>query len=155
MASLLEAVLAGQQRGGMAEKVARQTLTERIRQFQEMVESEVRRRLAEDRGPEALSKTAVSPLAEQVDFLRASRNDMAELRRQVFPLARRLATRLTARRRLGRSGRLDFRRTVRASLGTGGVPLVTHHRPHKPHKPELVVLCDVSGLGRRASRTSR
>jgi len=40
---------------------------------------------------------------------------------------------------------LDFRRTVRASLATGGVPLVTHHKPHKPHKPELVVLCDVSG----------
>jgi uncharacterized protein with von Willebrand factor type A (vWA) domain len=145
MASLLEAMLAGQQRGGMAEKVARQTITERLRQFSEMVESEVRRRLAEDRGPQALSSTAVQPLAEQVDFLRASRSDMAELRRQVFPLARRLATRLTAKRRLGRSGRLDFRRTVRASLGTGGVPLVTHHRPHKPHKPELVVLCDVSG----------
>ena len=145
MASLLEALLAGQQRGGMAEKVARQTITERIKSFQEMVESEVRRRLAEDRGAEQLSKTVVQPLAEQVDFLRASRNDMAELRRQVFPLARRLATRLTAKRRLGRSGRLDFRRTVRASLATGGVPLVTHHRPHKPHKPELVVLCDVSG----------
>ena len=145
MASLLEALLAGQERGGLAEKVARQTITERIKQFQEMVEAEVRRRLAEDRGVEQISRTAVQPLSEQVDFLRASRNDMAELRRQVFPLARRLATRLTARRRLGRSGRLDFRRTVRASLGTGGVPIVTHHRPHKPHKPELVVLCDVSG----------
>ncbi len=145
VASLLDNLLAGQQRGGMAEKVARQTVSERIKQFQEMVESEVRRRLAEDRGPEALAKTAVQPLAEQVDFLRASRNDMADLRRQVFPLARRLATRLTAKRRLGRSGRLDFRRTVRASLATGGVPLVTHHKPHKPHKPELVVLCDVSG----------
>jgi uncharacterized protein with von Willebrand factor type A (vWA) domain len=145
MASLLEALLAGQDRGGLAERVARQTISERIRQFQEMVEAEVRRRLAEDRGVEQISRTAVQPLAEQVDFLRASRNDMAELRRQVFPLARRLATRLTARRRLGRSGRLDFRRTVRASLATGGVPLVTHHRPHKPHKPELVVLCDVSG----------
>ena len=144
-ASLLENLLAGQQRGGMAEKVARQTVSERIKTFQEMVESEVRRRLAEDRGPEQLSKTAVQPLAEQVDFLRASRNDMAELRRQVFPLARRLATRLTAKRRLGRTGKLDFRRTVRASLGTGGVPLITHHRPHKPHKPELTVLCDVSG----------
>ena len=145
MASLLETLLRGQDRGGLAEKVARQTIAERIKAFQEMVEAEVRRRLAEDRGVEQISKTAVRPLAEQVDFLRASRNDMAELKRQVFPLARRLATRLTARRRLGRKGKLDFRRTVRASLGTGGVPLVTHHRPHKPHKPELVVLCDVSG----------
>jgi uncharacterized protein with von Willebrand factor type A (vWA) domain len=34
---------------------------------------------------------------------------------------------------------------VRASLSTGGVPVVTHHRPHKPHRPELVILCDVSG----------
>jgi len=145
MASLLEALLKGQDRGGLAEKVARQTIQERIKQFQAMVEAEVRRRLAEDRGAEQISKTAVQPLAEQVDFLRASRNDMAELRRQVFPLARRLATRLTARRRLGKTGKLDFRRTVRASLGTGGVPIVTHHKPHKPHKPELVVLCDVSG----------
>jgi uncharacterized protein with von Willebrand factor type A (vWA) domain len=145
IASLLDAMLQGQERGGMAEKVARQTIQERLKQFQDLVEQEVRRRLAEDRGAEQIAKTAVQPLAEQVDFLRASRNDMAELRRQVFPLARRLATRLTARRRLGRKGKLDFRRTVRASLATGGVPLVTHHKPHKPHKPELVVLCDVSG----------
>jgi uncharacterized protein with von Willebrand factor type A (vWA) domain len=145
MASLLEAVLAGQERGGMAEKVARQMLTERIRQFEEAVEAEVRRRLAEDRGVENIAKTAVKPLIEQVDFLRASRDEIAELRRQVYPLARRLATRLTAKRRHGRSGRLDVRRTVRASLSSGGVPLTTVHKPRKPHKPELVVLCDVSG----------
>ena len=67
------------------------------------------------------------------------------MRRTVHPLARRLASRLAARRRLGREGRLDVRRTVRASLGTGGVPLETHHRPRRVHKPELVVFCDVSG----------
>ncbi len=145
VAGLLEALLAGQERGGLAERVARATLSERIRAFNEMVEAEVRRRLAEERGVEQVSRSAVRPIADQVDFLRASRDDMAELRRTVFPLARRLATRLTARRRLGRDGRLDFRRTVRASLGTGGVPVVTHHRPRRPHKPELVVLCDVSG----------
>jgi len=145
MASLLEAVLGGQDRGGLAEKVARQMLTERMKAFEEMVESEVRRRLAEDRGPETMAKTAVKPLVEQVEFLRASRDDLANLRRQVQPIARRLATRLTARRRLGRSGRLDVRRTVRASLSSGGVPLTTIFKPHKPHKPELVVLCDVSG----------
>ena len=145
MASLLEAVLQGQERGGLAEKVARQMLTERIKAFEEMVESEVRRRLAEDRGAEAIAKTAVKPLVEQVEFLRASRDDLVQLRRQVYPLARRLATRLTAKRRLGTRGRLDVRRTVRASLSSGGVPLTTIFRPHKPHKPELVVLCDVSG----------
>src|SRR3954471_16355479 len=145
MAALLEAALAGQERGGLAERVARQMLTERIRQFEEAVEAEVRRRLAEDRGVEQISRTAVKPLVEQVDFLRASRDEIAELRRRVYPLARRLATRLTAKRRLGRAGRLDVRRTVRASLSSGGVPLTTIHKPHRPHKPELVVLCDVSG----------
>jgi uncharacterized protein with von Willebrand factor type A (vWA) domain len=145
IAALLAAMLGEQERGGMAEKVARQTIAERIKAFEQAVESEVRRRLAETKGVEAVTKSAVKPLTDQVDFLRASRQDLIQLRREVQPLARRLATRLTAKRRLGRSGKLDFRRTVRASLATGGVPLETKHKPHKPHKPELVVFCDVSG----------
>src|SRR5205085_1819711 len=44
-----------------------------------------------------------------------------------------------------RRGPLDFRRTVRASMSTGGVPVTTVHRPRRPHRTELVVLCDVSG----------
>ena len=145
MAGLLAAMLADDQRGGLAEQVARRTVTERMKRFEELVDAEVRRLLAEEKGPEQVAKTAVRTLPEDVDFVRATAADIAELKRTVLPLARRLAVRLAARRRLGRKGRLDFRRTVRASLSTGGVPVVTHHRPHKRHRPELVILCDVSG----------
>ncbi|CAN5319531.1 VWA domain-containing protein [soil metagenome] len=145
VAGLLQGLLGGAKGGGLAEQVARQTIRERLAAFRSYIETEVRRRAAEERGKQNVARTAVTPLADQVEFLRAQRKDLAELRRSVAPLARRLATRLAARRRHGRRGRLDFRRTVRASLATGGVPLVTAHRPRRVHKPELVVLCDVSG----------
>jgi uncharacterized protein with von Willebrand factor type A (vWA) domain len=145
ISALLDAMLGDEERGGLAEQVARTTITERIRAFQEAVDAEIRRRVAEERGRDAVEKHAVAPLAEQVDFLRATREDLKLLRREVQPLARRLATRLTAKRRLGDRGRLDFRRTVRSSLAYGGVPADPIFKPHKPHKPELVVLCDVSG----------
>lgn len=145
VAQLLAGLLGGEDKGGMKEAVARQTIRDRLAEFRRYVDAEVRRRVAEDRGKENVAKSSIRPLADQVDFLRAQADDLAELRRTVHPLARRLASRLAARRRLGREGRLDFRRTVRASLGTGGIPLVTHHKPRKQHKPELVVLCDVSG----------
>ncbi|SDO17712.1 VWA domain-containing protein [Geodermatophilus sp. DSM 45219] len=145
VAQLLAGLLGEAERGGLAEQVARQTVRERLAAFRAAVEAEVRRRTAAERGRDKVAKNAVRPLADQVDFLRAQAADLAELRRTVAPLARRLAVRLSARRRHGREGRLDFRRTVRASLGTGGVPVVTHHRPRTVHKPELVVLCDVSG----------
>lgn len=145
VAGLLQGLLGGQERGGLAEQIARQTIRDRLAAFRSYIETEVRRRAAEQRGKENVARTAVTPLADQVDFLRAQHKDLAELRRSVTPLARRLATRLAARRQHGRRGRLDFRRTVRASLATGGVPIVTAHRPRRVHKPELVVLCDVSG----------
>jgi uncharacterized protein len=145
VSQLLAGLLGNDGRGGLAEQVARQTVKERLAAFRAAVEAEVRRRTAAEKGREKVAKSAVRPLADQVDFLRAQQADLAELRRTVAPLARRLAVRLSARRRMGREGRLDFRKTVRASLGTGGVPVVTHHRPRKVHKPELVVLCDVSG----------
>lgn len=142
MAGLLNAVLT--ERGGFEEKVARQTFSRRIERFERLVAEDVRRRLAEDTGIQRVARSNVRPPLEQIDFLRATRADLAALRREIYPLARRLAARLTIRNRHGRQGRLDFRRTVRSSLSTGGVPLTTHHRPRRPHKPELVVLCDAS-----------
>ncbi|HYO35496.1 MAG TPA: hypothetical protein VER97_05440, partial [Geodermatophilus sp.] len=118
VAQLLAGLLGDGGRGGLAEQVARQTVRERLTALRAAIESEVRRKTAAEKGRDKVAKNAVRPLADQVDFLRAQAGDLAELRRAVAPLARRLAVRLSARRRLGREGRLDFRKTVRASLGT-------------------------------------
>ncbi|QYC44453.1 VWA domain containing CoxE-like protein [Nonomuraea coxensis DSM 45129] len=144
MARILREVLAGQERGGLAEKTVRQRVTSGIRRFEEEVATDVRRRIAEDSGVERIARSAVRPPLDQIDFLRVTKADLARLRREVHPLARRLAARLTIKHRKGRRGRLDFRRTVRASLQSGGVPLTTHFKPPRPHKPELVILCDTS-----------
>ncbi|OLT24768.1 hypothetical protein BJF79_44885 [Actinomadura sp. CNU-125] len=144
MAQLLNAVLQGRERGGMAERIARRTFTDRIARFEDLVAGEVRRRIAEDTGVERTARLTVRPPLERLDFSSAGRTELDALRREVYPLARRLATRLVQKQRRGDRGRLDFRRTVRASLGSGGVPLTTHYRPRRPHKPELVVLCDAS-----------
>jgi uncharacterized protein with von Willebrand factor type A (vWA) domain len=143
-AGLLEQVLAGAARGGLAERRARTMITERIARFENRVDVDVRRRLAEIGDAATVARTAARPTVDRVNFLGATRADLVALRREIQPLARRLAARLAMDRRRGRSGQLDFRRTIRASLSSGGVPLTTHHRPRRPLRADLVVLCDVS-----------
>jgi uncharacterized protein len=127
------------------EREARRDAARRIGRFTRLVEQEALRRIAEDKGPERLAKVAVRPSVDQLAFLAASGADLVEMRREVQLLARRLATRLTKEHHANRRGPLDFRRTIRASMSTGGVPLATRHRPKRPNRSELVVLCDVSG----------
>jgi len=70
--------------------------------------------------------------------------DLAAVHRVVAQLKRRLATRDHQLRGSRRHAQVDVRRTMRASLGTGGVPVVLKFRPHRPRRPEIYVLCDVS-----------
>lgn len=128
-----------------AGRLERDDLTARAARLRDEVEAEVRRRLVAEKGPAAVARSIRRPLPEDVDFLHASADDLAALHRTLRPLARRMAARLARRRRLGRHGRLDFRRTLRRSLSTGGVPADPRFRRPHPHKPELVVLADVSG----------
>src|SRR5690606_13322205 len=81
----------------------------------------------------------------QIDFLSANPHELEELRRTVQPLARKLATRLSTKRRRRRRGPIDIRRTVRRSMGTGGIPIRPVYVKPRPSRPELVLLCDVSG----------
>lgn len=117
----------------------------RILGFEHLVEAEARRRIAEEKGPSYVATATLRPPVDQVAFLGARRQELDLMRREIYPLARRLATRLTRQQHSRRRGPLDFRRTVRASMSAGGVPLTTVQRPKRPHRAELVVLCDVSG----------
>jgi uncharacterized protein with von Willebrand factor type A (vWA) domain len=143
---LLAAMLAEQ--GGVDELEQRLLAEEasmRIERLREEIKEEIRRRLVEDRGHEAVAKTLRQPLVEDLDLMHATRTDLLSIEHVIEPLTRKLAARLARRRRRASRGRLDFRKTVRASLATGGVPIDPKFRQVRPHKPELFLLCDISG----------
>jgi len=117
----------------------------RLQRLRDEVEGEIRRRLVASRGPEVLARTARSTLPEDVDFMHATAEDLAALRRALHPLTRKLAARLGRRRRHHRRGSLNFRETVRHSLSYGGVPAELKYRHPTPSKPEIVMIADISG----------
>jgi uncharacterized protein with von Willebrand factor type A (vWA) domain len=70
--------------------------------------------------------------------------DLAAVHRVVAQLKRRLKTQGQENRGQKRRSHVDVRRTMRASLETGGVPVQLKFRPIRPRRPEIYVLCDVS-----------
>jgi len=70
--------------------------------------------------------------------------DLAAVHRIVAQLKRRLATQGHELRGRRAHAHVDVRRTMRASLETGGVPVKLKYRPRRPRRPEIYVLCDVS-----------
>ncbi|MGV9563403.1 vWA domain-containing protein [Streptomyces sp. NPDC003480] len=145
MARVRDSIRAQQDVAGFTDRLLEDEIRRRIEVFRAQVATEARRRVAERRGRDEIAQRAVAPTADRVDFLYAGREQLAELRRVVQPLARKLATRLAARRRRATRGTIDLRRTLRASLSTGGVPIRPVLRRRRPVRPELVLLCDVSG----------
>src|SRR5689334_11235679 len=114
---------------------------DRLREFERHLRRELERALIE--------RTQSLPPAKPLqDFDRALPSnplqDLAAVHRVVAQLKRRLATQGHELRGRRRSQVVDMRRTMRASLETGGVPLRLKYRPRRPRRPELYVLCDVS-----------
>lgn len=129
------------------EQIAKALAAQKIAQLRRMVDAETKRRTAEQLGREHVQMYGIPQLSENVEFLRASGEQLRQMRRVVAPLARTLATRLAARRRRARAGSIDLRKTLRKSMSTGGVPIdLVLHKP-RPARPELVVVRRV-GLGR-------
>jgi len=120
-------------------------LEARVDRFREEVRAEIRRRLVADRGRRAVAKTLRKPLLEDLDLMHATRIELGLVEQAVAPLTRKLASRLAQKGKRHRRGRLDFRKTVRRSLATGGVPVEPIFRNPHPSRPEVFLLCDISG----------
>jgi uncharacterized protein len=114
---------------------------EQIQAFERHLRRELERALIE-----RTSKLPPSrPLAELDRALPTSpTQDLAAVHRAVAQLKKRLATLGHEQRGRKRAAHVDMRRTMRASLETGGVPLRLRYRPKRPRRPEIYVLCDVS-----------
>jgi uncharacterized protein len=114
---------------------------EQIRRF----EAHLRRELERAQIERTRSLPPARPLTELDRALPTGPlQDLAAVHRVVAQLKRRLATQGHETRGRKRHAHVDFRRTMRASLQTGGVPVVLKYRPRRPRRPELYVLCDVS-----------
>ncbi len=114
---------------------------ERLRAFERHLRQELERALIE----RTRSLPPAKPLRELDRALpMGPSQDLANVHRVVAQLRRRLATQGAVERGRQRGRSVDIRRTLRASLETGGVPLRLRHRPRRPRRPELYVLCDVS-----------
>jgi uncharacterized protein len=100
-----------------------------------------------DEGDEPLGVPAASEreaMATQ-DFATFSADQLDAVYRLTVQIARRLARRISRRRRpSARRGRLDLRRTLRANLSRGDL-IDLRFRRRKRRKVRLVLLCDVSG----------
>ncbi len=129
----------------LEERLLREEMERRIDRLRSELQAEIRRLLVADRGREAVARTLRSPLLEDIDLMHATRHDLARVEKAIRPLTRKLAARLAQKRKRRRAGRLDFRRTMRRALATGGVPFEPVFRSPNPHKPDIVLLCDVSG----------
>jgi len=114
---------------------------DQIRRFEQQLRRELERAQIERTG----ALPPARPLNELDRALPSGPlQDLAAVHRVVMQLKRRLATQGHEARGRRSHAHVDVRRTMRASLQTGGVPVVLKFRPQRPRRPELYVLCDVS-----------
>ncbi len=70
--------------------------------------------------------------------------DMRQMEALVKRMAKRLATRYARKRHRADKGKLDVRKTIRKSMGYGGVPFDIVWKRETIEKPKIVAICDVS-----------
>jgi uncharacterized protein with von Willebrand factor type A (vWA) domain len=128
----------------------RNALELRLEAFRRMIRQHVEREL-ERRAWRQGERLTREVLAEKPLFALTA-DEVAQMKGVVARLARKIKDALALRQRQERRGRLDARRTIRASLQYGGVPMEVKLRRRHRDRPKLVTICDVSDSVRNASR---
>ena len=70
--------------------------------------------------------------------------EMRQMEALVKRMAKRLASRYSRKRHRAARGKLDVRKTIRRSMGYGGVPFDIVWKTETIEKPKIVAICDVS-----------
>jgi uncharacterized protein with von Willebrand factor type A (vWA) domain len=91
-------------------------------------------------GQEAAMETA-----DRIPFTDYSALEYEQARELLAVLQRRLRVRLGRRIRRAKAGRIDLRRTLRASIQHGGALIDLRFRARRPRHIDLLVLADISG----------
>jgi uncharacterized protein with von Willebrand factor type A (vWA) domain len=87
-------------------------------------------------------KPPKDPLSQ--NFYGLSYDELKRMESMVPLLAKRLASKMVMKKRKERAGQLDHRRTLRASMASGGVPVDLFVKKKTREKPVIFALCDVS-----------
>lgn len=87
---------------------------------------------------------------QDLPFQHLSPEEAEQVREEMRRLAARLRSRASLRQKRSKTGTVDPKRTIRANLKYGGIPLELRHRT-KHVKPKIVVVCDLSGSMRYMS----
>ena len=125
---------------------------ERIQQIREMIQQNMQgmqEQIQQFSGQRIAENLSERPRGENIDnlmnrpFEALSDSDKKLLQREVQKLAAALRTRIALQQKRAKSGQMDAKATIRASLKYNGVPMEIKHR-NRIHKPKIVVICDVS-----------
>jgi uncharacterized protein with von Willebrand factor type A (vWA) domain len=125
---------------------------ERIDQIRQMIQQNMKgmqEQIQQFTGERIAENLSERPRGENIDnlmnrpFEALSDSDKQLLQREVKRLAAALRTRIALRQKRAKSGQMDPKATIRASLKYHGVPMEIKHKD-RVHKPKIVVICDVS-----------
>ena len=105
---------------------------------------------AESPGIEA-GRAAALRTIERLPFTNYSDAEFEAARDALAALKRRFRIRVSRRLRIAGAGRIDFRRTIRASLQHGGALGDLRFRARRPRHSDLLILADISGSVKYAS----